>query len=149
MAITGILVFLTVFCAAIVLVGGSVIWFFDIPSFILVFGFIFGSLLSGGRLADFYTGLKIWFSKDRNYKTDDLENGMEAFNVAYRASCGAGAAGFILGTVLTMINMPDLHVAGPCLAVACISLLLGLVLAFQVFLPARMALEKKMTAGRV
>jgi flagellar motor component MotA len=145
MALTGILIFIIVFCTAVILAGGNLIWFFDIPSFILVFGFIFATLLCAGRIQDFLKGVRLWFSRNLK-KEDNLEDCIEALHAAFWASVGSGATGFVLGSILAFVNMPDLTKIGPFLALAFVSVLLGMILAFQVFLPARVSLEKRMIA---
>ena len=143
MALTGIIIFFSVFCTAVILAGGNIIFFLDIPSIILVSGFITASLLCAGRFSDFLRGIKLWFRAGENSVDTDLYNCLDAFNIAFRAAIGAAAGGFIIGSVLALVNMPYLHKIGPFLAMSCISTLLGMVLAFQVFLPARMSIKKR------
>jgi len=148
MAPVGIILFFAVFFSGVYLAGGSICWFFDTPSFILVFAIIFISLASSGRLSGFLKGMKFWFSGGVDADEPELENIVRAFDIAFIASLCSGAAGFLLWSILALINMSELPKAGPYMAMACITALLGIILSFQIFLPARTFFNNKIIHSR-
>ena len=143
MPLTGVLFFFAIFTLGVIWSAGRMIFFFDVPSLIIVFGIVAASLLAGGRCGDFFRGVKAWMSGGASPAEADLANGAAAFDLAFRASIGAAAIGLVLGAVLVFCSLHEMPKVGPYLAISVISSLYGLALAYQVFLPARMAIEKK------
>ncbi len=136
-----------VFVFGILISGGSVIWFFDLPSFLLVVPPPFILVVSIGALKDFSGGLSFAFTGKPGGDAGTLLAQARVFMTCHYTALAAGGIGGVVGLVMTLVNLGEMSKIGPYLAMMLLSLFYGLILGFFFFYP--VAVRLKNAAGRL
>lgn len=139
-AIIAILISLAVFVWGVLIAGGSLLMFWDLPSIIIAVGFDLGALLVSGQMKPFALGCKTLFTSTSAAPKSELLAAAETFDLMFKCSIGGGFIGLVMGLVMMMVNLSDTQHIGPYLAVAVITVLYGLMLSYLFFLPAKVKL---------
>ncbi|MCU0848411.1 MAG: MotA/TolQ/ExbB proton channel family protein [Spirochaetes bacterium] len=138
--IIGILVALAILASGILFAGGSLLLFWDLPSALIVLGFDFGALLVCDGIKPFWLGLSSLFTKQVRGTKAELVAAAEIFGLMSRCSIGGGFIGLIMGVVMLLVNLMDPKNIGPYMAVAVITVLYGMMLAYLFFIPVKVRL---------
>jgi flagellar motor component MotA len=118
MFILGILVFLVIIGATMLLGANSFLYFLDIPSLIFVVGLYFAVLVSTKGLKDFTYGLKCIVKKDFIPEKKATKRSLEAFRLLNKTTPGICILGFFIGLIALLSKMDDVSTIGPSVAVA-------------------------------
>jgi len=136
----GIIVTLAVFATGILIAGGSLLLFWDLPSVLIVLGLDLGALLVCDGIESFRLGLSSIFAKHVICTKAELVDAAEIFGLMSRCSIGGGIIGMIMGVVMLLVNITDPKNIGPYMAVAIITVLYGMMLAYLFFTPVKVRL---------
>lgn len=129
------LILLVLVMLAMMLLGGRLGVYLDIPSVVLVLGILFGGLLlSHGLIAPFVAVGHVF--APRGARTPDrLLASVAVLRRAGRLSWAAGVIGFLIGGVTMLWDLSDPSSIGAGLGVAMVAPLYGAVLAELLFFP--------------
>ena len=119
---------LFVFMMCILGMGGpNIIWFIDMPSFILIFGFLVLALGVGGQMKYFWLGIRAAFVRNTLNMEEmaQLKKAEYALGFGIRIILMTGLVTAMISFVSIMGNLDDLDVLGPNLAVATLTMLYG------------------------
>jgi flagellar motor component MotA len=139
-AVIGIVVSLGVFVLGILIARVDPLMFVDVPSIVIVLGFDLGALMVSGEVGPFLTGMKNIFVTRSDWSRNELLAAAETFGLMAKCSIGGGFIGTVMGAVMLLVNLNDPRAIGPYVALALITILYGLMLAFLLFLPGKVQL---------
>jgi len=130
---------LVVIVVLLVMAMGDVIIFFNIPSVLIVVGGTIGMLLFGRN------SIPAMFKAAFSGSASDavVRAGAYGWRMARVYSLASAAIGAFIGSILMFQKMDDPAAIGPAMAVALLSTLYALILAFVVSLPLQAHLEKR------
>ena len=147
--IIGFLFMVFMFATMSILGGGLLVQFVDLPSalFILVSVlFFFFTSKSGSVLGRYF---KTSFKKDHIYAKAELASLSSAAKNTGKFILSVGGFGFVIGIMLSLINLEDKQKLGPNLAVSLLTLLYAIAISVFVFLPVQAWAENKLNALQV
>ena len=140
MRIVGLIILLTAFMVGI---GSNLASMIDIPSAIITIGAALGMLwFSGASVGGMVTAV---FSG--SVTPDQLKAAATGWRLAATYLMAAGAIGTIIGLVIMLKNMDDPALLGPGCAIAILTILYGLFLAFGICQPLASRLDDRAAAG--
>ena len=123
----------------VIFVVGSGGYMIDPPSLIIVVaGMIAGLLFAGASIPSM---LKVFFSSDAD--AEQLKEGIRGWKLAAAFAMAMGAAGTLIGLVIMLKNMDDPAAIGPGFAIANLTTIYALIMAFAVCLPVYRSLERR------
>ncbi len=129
--LTGIALLIFYFLFQILISGGSLIWYLDIPSLILVLAILFISLAAGGQFRPFCQAFGLVFRKNYLKKGDidiQLESIEYALSYAIKSILLGSGFSSIIAFVIVFGHLDQLNLIGPNLAVTVLVLLYAIFL---------------------
>jgi len=144
--VLSIILFLALFCGAIITAGGNILVFLNLPSFIMVAGTAFVLLLGSFSLKEMGNSFSAAFQKSSPNR-QEMETALAFFTVMAKHLLIAGFLGTMVGaiTMLSLLGEVDSVSFGAALSLT--TFLYALILIALVALPFRAGIEKKL-AGR-
>jgi flagellar motor component MotA len=112
---------------------------FDPNSFLITVVGMLGALLFAS--ASLPAMVKVFFSEDAG--TEAKQEGIRGWKLAAAFGLAMGSAGTLIGLVIMLKNMDDPAAIGPGFAIANLTSLYALVIAFSICLPVYKSLEQK------
>ena len=128
------------------LVGMGFLWFFDLPSILLILVplLFFLFVTKSGKILNRY--MKTSFRKDHAYTENELISLRSAIKQIGKLVISIGGFGFVAGVLGSLINLENRSALGPNLAVSLLTLLYAIALSVFVFLPVEAWAENKINA---
>jgi len=110
------------------MVSGNILWFYDLPSLILIVFMTWILLFMSGLTKDFFRGLKFFFGKKKEMDSEILCRTKAAFKLVLIALPVEGMVMSLIAVVAVIGALDNVEYLGPNLAVAILTLLYSLVL---------------------
>ena len=108
--------------------AGSIVWYFDMPSLILITVLLLILLFMCGLTKDFFRGIAFFFGKNKVMEEMELCRSLAAFKLVLIALPIDGLVSSLIAIVAVIGILTDKASLGPNLAVAILTLLYSLVL---------------------
>lgn len=132
------------FCASgIVMAGGSLLWFMNVPSLVVVVGISFVLLLSNYSLPAMGRCFAVAYG-DAPRERRDLEDGLAFFEAMQVYLLVAGVVGFLLGLITMLTSLTDAERIGSGTALALMTVLYGLILYIGLVVPFKTGVKRKL-----
>ena len=147
MIILGLIVSLFIIVVAILLAGSNILYIVDPVSLLIILGIDAGVLAASGQLKTFARGVSMLFTGTAGREKNEILASAAVFDMLVKSSLAAGFIGLLVGAIIILSNLANFTQMGAALAVALLSVLYGLIMAFLLFLPAKYSLTIK--AGRM
>ncbi len=110
------------------MVSGNILWFYDLPSLLLIVFMTWILLFMSGLTKDFFRGLKFFFGKKKEMDSEMLCCTKAAFKLVLIALPVEGMVMSLIAIVAVIGLLDNVEYLGPNLAVAILTLLYSLVL---------------------
>lgn len=110
------------------LTAGNILWYFDMPSLILIIVLLLILLFMCGLTKDFFRGIAFFFGKNKEMEEKELSRTLAAFRMVLIALPLDGLVSSLIAIVAVIGLLTDKAALGPNLAVAFLTLLYSLVL---------------------
>lgn len=107
---------------------GNILWYFDMPSLILIIILMLILLFMCGLTKDFFRGIAFFFGKNRAMEENELCRTLAAFKMVLIALPLDGLVSSLIAVMAVIGLLTDKTALGPNLAVAILTLLYSLVL---------------------
>lgn len=107
--------------------AGSIVWFLDTPSLLLLIGFMVLLLYMSGLIKDFGKGIAFFFFKKQTLKQEEVMRVKAAMKLVLTALPIVGIVIFLISMIGIIGNLKDVSMIGPNLAVAILTLLYSFV----------------------
>ena len=111
---------------------GNILWYFDMPSLILIAVLLLILLFMCGLTKDFFRGISFFFGKNRMMDENELCRSLAAFKLVLIALPIDGLVASLIAIVAIIAKLTDPSLLGPNLVVAILTLLYSLI--FEVLL---------------
>ena len=111
---------------------GNILWYFDMPSLILIAVLLLILLFMCGLTKDFFRGISFFFWKNRVMDENELCRSLAAFKLVLIALPIDGLVASLIAVVAIIAKLTDPSLLGPNLVVAILTLLYSLI--FEVLL---------------
>ena len=111
---------------------GNILWYFDMPSLILIAVLLLILLFMCGLTKDFFRGISSFFGKNRVMDENELCRSLAAFKLVLIALPIDGLVASLISVVAIIAKLTDPSLLGPNLVVAILTLLYSLI--FEVLL---------------
>lgn len=110
--------------------GPDLAWFLDVPSMLLVLGFLLLGLGIGGQMKYFWLGVKAVCSlkKENKEETVSLKKAEYALGYSMKIILLSSAVSALISFVTMIGNLNDISMVGPSLAVMVLTVLYGMIL---------------------
>lgn len=108
--------------------AGNIMWYFDMPSLILITVLLLILLFMCGLTKDFFRGIAFFFGKNKAMEEVELCRSLAAFKMVLIALPIDGFVSSLIAIVAIIGSLTDKATLGPYLAVAILTLLYSLVL---------------------
>ena len=108
--------------------AGSIIWYFDMPSLVLIALLMLILLFMSGLTKDFFRGIKFFFGKSKEMEAHEMGRSLAAFKLVLIALPIVGLIMSLIAAVAILGKLSDPSVLGPYVAAALLTLLYSLVL---------------------
>ena len=108
--------------------AGNIIWYYDMPSFVLIVGLMLILLFMCGLTNDFLRGIAFFFRKNKEMEETELKRILAAFKLVLIALPIDGLMASLIAAVTILGKVNDMSMLGPHPAVAILTLLYSLVL---------------------
>lgn len=106
----------------------AILWFVDLPSFLIVLGIPMIVLAASGMVKDFFHGFLICYKTEYNAGKNDILQAYVAMATFMKTSLLTGCVVAVINIVLLIGTIADASAMGICLAVALISITYSLLL---------------------
>jgi flagellar motor component MotA len=135
MRVIGLIITLTLIAVGM----GDLTAFIDIPSALIVFGLTIGGLIFAKA------GIPNMFSASfaADATRENLQAAARGWAQAKSYANASGVIGTMIGWVIMLKNLDDIGAIGPGMAIAILTILYGLVVAYGICLPMQMRLEDR------
>lgn len=127
----------------LVVSGGAVRTFIDLPTIILMLVVIIPMLISTGLFKDFNNGLRLGITKKMPRTVTEIKRAIEAVKLVMTASLVTGIFISIAGMIIVFVNVGDMAVLLPNVSVALIGVIYGIII-YLLLLPFRTILNLKL-----
>ena len=127
-AIVGLILGISFVLGTAWLSAGNILWYFDMPSLILIIILMLILLFMCGLTKDFFRGIAFFFGKNRAMEENELSRTLAAFKMVLIALPLDGLVSSLIAVVAVLGLLSDKAALGPNLAVAILTLLYSLVL---------------------
>ena len=111
---------------------GNILWYFDMPSLILIAVLLLILLFMCGLTKDFFRGIAFFFGKNKEMEEGELCRSLAAFKLVLIALPIDGLVASLIAVEAIIAKLTDPSLLGPNLAVAILTLLYSLI--FEVLL---------------
>lgn len=108
--------------------AGNIIWYYDMPSLVLIVVLMLILLFMCGLTKDFLRGVAFFFRKNKEMEETELKRTLAAFKLVLIALPIDGLIASLIATVTILGKVNDMSMLGPHAAVAVLTLLYSLVL---------------------
>ena len=108
--------------------AGNIIWYYDMPSLVLIVVLMLILLFMCGLTKDFLRGVAFFFRKNKEMEETELKRTLAAFKLVLIALPIDGLMASLIATVTILGKVNDMSMLGPHAAVAVLTLLYSLVL---------------------
>lgn len=145
--VLSVILFLALFCGAIIASGGNILVFLNLPSFIMVAGTAFVLLLGSFSLKEMGRSFSAAFQKSSPTR-EELETALAFFTTMSKQFLIAGIIGTMVGaiTMLSLLGQVESVSFGAALSLT--TFLYALMLIAGVALPFQAGIEKKLAGER-
>lgn len=142
-----LLSFLAVVLVALLMVAMSsgvgfsaLLYFIDLPSFLLLLVVTIPILLAANLLKDFNRAFAIVLLKKKDTTLVEIKRAIEAVELAMKTLICGGVFVTIFSTILILAQITEIETLGPNIAVACLTMLYALVMSL-ILLPLKAKLK--------
>jgi flagellar motor component MotA len=118
---------IVVFVVAGIMGGGSLAMFFNLPSVLIVGGFVFGGAVASFPFQKINSNFRKYI-RSENMNLQQAERAHYFFSTLANHSLAAGIVGSLIGLVNMLANLDDPTTIGPAMAVALLCPLYGVLL---------------------
>lgn len=108
--------------------AGSIIWYLDTPSLLLIVALMLILLFMSGLTKDFFRGITLFFGKNKEISLEELNRTLAAFKLVLIALPMGGLAATLIAFVAIIGNLNDVSKLGPSMAVAILTLLYSVII---------------------
>lgn len=108
--------------------AGNIVWYFDMPSLVLIIVLLLILLFMCGLTKDFLRGIAFFFGKNKEMEEHQLRRTLAAFKLVLIALPIDGLIASLIAIVTILGKLNDMSALGPYVAVAVLTLLYSLVL---------------------
>jgi len=122
---------------------GSVVWFIDMPSLIVILLFDITMLFSAGLVKDFNNAFRMVLRTGKDESVTEMKRAIEAVGLVRKTTLAAGVFSMIFGLIMAMGQLGNPELLGPNLAVASLTLLYALAF-ILILLPLESRLRMKL-----
>lgn len=105
---------------------GSVVWFIDMPSLVVILLFDVTILLSAGLGKDFNNAFRMMVKKEQEDSVTAVKRAIEAVRLVRKTTLAAGVFSMMFSLIMVMGQLGNPEMFGPNLAVASLTLLYAL-----------------------
>ncbi len=110
-------------------------------SFFIVIGSIVSVTIATGNFKDVVLGFRSLSGKNHVLSEEELKRVLSVFDMLFNVAIVSGFIGLLIGIVNMLAELRTLYATGPYVQFSLMSILYGLILAFFIFLPARIKLQ--------
>ena len=112
------------------IISGSIAFFIDLPSVLIILSFTIPMLMASGLFTDFIRGFKIMGNKVNLWSKIELNKTEIALSLAIKLLLFSGLLGSIIGMISILASLSNLSKIGPNLAVSSLTLLYSVLIVF-------------------
>lgn len=112
------------------LISGSLAFFIDLPSIMIILSFSIPILMASGLFSDFIRGFKIMGKKVNIWSMIELNKTKIALSLAVKLLLFSGILGSIIGIISILANSSSISMIGPNLAISSLTLLYSVLIVF-------------------